>query len=80
METSKVPDWLSTVSRGSLLYLNEEFWKLAQILETEFFNMPGTSLSKEKSIFHELARRTVSQLPNTSVPFEVIFCQNTDVY
>ncbi|CAH0550871.1 unnamed protein product [Brassicogethes aeneus] len=72
METSEVPDWLSTISRGSLLYPNDELWKIAQILESEYFKMHGNSLSKEKRIFHKLAQKTLDQLPNTSVPFEEI--------
>nr|CAH7720026.1 unnamed protein product [Callosobruchus chinensis] len=36
--------------------------------------MHGKSLSKNKSIFHELANQTLSKLKNNSVAFEVILC------
>lgn len=74
METSQVSDWLSTISRGSLLYPNEELCNLAKILETEFFHMHGTSLSKESNIFQKLAQKTINQLPNATVAFEEILC------
>nr|CAH7745563.1 unnamed protein product [Callosobruchus chinensis] len=43
-------------------------------MEEEFYKMHGKSLSKNKSIFHELANQTLSKLKNNSVAFEVILC------
>nr|CAH7736811.1 unnamed protein product [Callosobruchus chinensis] len=73
-DINSVPDWLQTISRGSLLYPNEQLWEVAKTMEEEFYKMHGKSLSKNKSIFHELANQTLSKLKNNSVAFEVILC------
>lgn len=74
LEPSKEPDWLQTISRGSLLYPNEDLWNVGLIMESEFHKFHGNSLSKEKKIFHVLAEKTLAKIPNTSIPFEVILC------
>nr|CAH7721228.1 unnamed protein product [Callosobruchus chinensis] len=74
IDINSVPDWLQTISRGSLLYPNEQLWEVAKTMEEEFYKMHGKSLSKNKSIFHELANQTLSKLKNNSVAFEVILC------
>nr|CAH7759845.1 unnamed protein product [Callosobruchus chinensis] len=68
------PDWLQTISRGSLLYPNEEMWKATLALESSFHSMHGSSLSKETKIFQKLTQNTFSQLEDSTIPFEVILC------
>ncbi|CAH1989757.1 unnamed protein product [Acanthoscelides obtectus] len=68
------PDWLETISRGSLLYPNDELYEATLKLESVFYTMHGSSLSKENQIFHKLAQNTLNQLKNTSIPFEVLLC------
>nr|CAI5846632.1 unnamed protein product [Callosobruchus analis] len=74
IDVHSVPDWLQTISRGSLLYPNEELWEVAKTMDEEFYKLHGTSLPKNKSIFHDLAQQTISKLKNNSVAFEVILC------
>ncbi|VEN37621.1 unnamed protein product [Callosobruchus maculatus] len=69
-----VSDWLQTISRGSLLYPNEQLWEVVKTMDEEFYKMHGMSLSKNKNIFHELAQQTLSKLTNNSFAFEVILC------
>ncbi|CAH1955417.1 unnamed protein product [Acanthoscelides obtectus] len=68
------PDWLQTISRGSLLYPNDELYEATLKLESVFYTMHGSSLSKENQIFHKLAQNTLNQLKNTSIQFEVLLC------
>lgn len=77
LDHSNVPDWLEQVSRGSLLYPSNELWRVALTLESEFHEMHGSTLSKEKNIFTTLAEKTKNKLRDTTVPFEVIsyFCR-----
>lgn len=72
----ETPPWLQMLSRGSLLHPTEELWELAKKMESEFYKMHGTFISREKKIFQSLAERTVSTFGNTSVPFEVILCMS----
>nr|CAH7744568.1 unnamed protein product [Callosobruchus chinensis] len=73
--------WLDILSRGALLSPTEELWEVAKMMETIFYQMNGSSLCKEKKIFHNLAQKTLASLPDTSVPFEVILCMcRTRVY
>lgn len=74
LDSSKTPGWLETISKGSLLHPNEDLWQVAQTMEKEFHKMHGNSLAKGKQIFQALAKRTLEQLKNKSVPFEVILC------
>lgn len=81
LTTSEAPRWLEILSRGSLLNPTQELWEVAKKMETEFYQMNGSSLSKEKKNFHHLAEKTLASLPNTSVPFEVILCMSrTRIY
>ncbi|VEN48709.1 unnamed protein product [Callosobruchus maculatus] len=51
LDTQNAPDWLQTISRGSLLQPNDELWKVALKLETEFHKLHEikTLLSKSTS-------------------------------
>nr|CAH7736675.1 unnamed protein product [Callosobruchus chinensis] len=68
-----VPDWLQTISRGSLLYPNEQLWEVAKTMEEEFYKMHGKSLSKHKSIFHQLANQTLAKLKTIQL-LSKLFC------
>lgn len=75
LDTTKAPEWLTVVSQGSLLYPNDDLLQAALVLENEFFAMHGSSLSKDKGIFHKLADRTVAKLKNSNIiPHEVLMC------
>lgn len=60
------------ISRGGLLNPTDEMLKAAEVLNLEFNNMHGTSLSKEKHIFKTLADKTVAKLDDCDIPYEVI--------
>nr|CAH7725046.1 unnamed protein product [Callosobruchus chinensis] len=79
--TSEGHQWLDILSRGALLSPTEELWEVTKMMETIFYQMNGSSLCKEKKIFHNLAQKTLASLPDTSVPFDVILCMcRTRVY
>lgn len=71
---NKAPDWLQYISRGSLLYPNDNLLLAAKILDSEFHSFHGTTLSSEKKIFTKLTDRTLSLLGKISVPYEVLLC------
>lgn len=77
-ETDLAPrtdDWVYFISRGGLLNPNKDLLHAAEILDSEFNIMHGTSLSKEKNIFKALTDRTISKLgEDFNMPYEVIYC------
>lgn len=75
LDTRKAPDWLQFISRGLLLHPNDALLEAAQKMETEFSDMHGDTLSKEKHIIHSLAERTIARLEKSkAIPLEVILC------
>lgn len=67
---NKAADWMQAISRGSLLYPNDELWEVALKLESEFHKNHGASLSKEGNFFQKLADKTLSQIKTEPVPYE----------
>nr|CAH7766639.1 unnamed protein product [Callosobruchus chinensis] len=63
LTTSEGHRWLDILSRGSLLNPAEELWEVAKMMETIFYQMNGSSLCKEKIIFHNSAQKTLASLP-----------------
>lgn len=69
--------WLNFISRGNLLYPNENLLRVTTVLECEFKEMHGTSLTDDKHLFTNLCNRTIAKLTNdlkATIPQEVILC------
>lgn len=69
--------WLNFISRGNLMYPNQNLLHTTTVLESEFNEMHSTSLADGKELFTILCNRTIAKLDDNlkaTIPKEVILC------
>lgn len=74
VQTNRAPDWIEFISRGHLIYPNEELIQLAYLTESEFQKFHNNFFSKEKNIFNKLLEKIKNASVSNKFPDEIILC------